>query len=188
MTKLLELDFTSLLPEHLKKYENIKAMTKVFEDKVKEKILVKIPSLFMYSDFENMEERLLDEMAIAWHVDFYDENLDKVKKATLVRGAYISHLKKGTRSAVQAALDDVFGGIEILEWFQYGGDPYTFKLIVEDAVPSPEEINRIYEMVNHYKSARSHITGFTVSTSDQLNLGYASGSHSWGRIISSPAE
>ncbi|WP_372713226.1 phage tail protein [Ilyobacter sp.] len=187
MTKIADLDFTSLLPEHLRQYDNIKSMTKIFENQVKEKILPKIPQLFMYKDFENMDEDLLDELAISWHVDFYDEQLIKSKKAAMVSNSYISHLGKGTEASLQDALDDVFGGIEILKWFQYGVDPFTFKLIVDNSVPTPEEVDRIYEMANHYKGARDHITGFTVSTTDQLNLEYTVGSHSSGRIVSMPA-
>ena len=172
MTKIADLDFTTLLPEHLRQYDNIKSMTKIFEYKVKEKILPKIPQLFLYKNFETMDETLLDELAISWHVDFYDEQLTKSKKASMVSNSYISHLRKGTRASVQEALDDVFGGIEISEWFQHGGDPYTFRLIVDGSItiPSLEEFERLFEVTNHYKSKRSYLESFQIVNKAILNM------------------
>jgi len=187
MTKLSELDFTELLPDHLKKYDNIVSMVTIFGDEIKEKILPKVQNVFLYSDFEDMEDELLDELATAWHVDFYDEDMTTTEKAAMVENAYKAHSQKGTRGALQDALDSVFDDIQILEWFEYGGNAFYFKLVVEDAVPSADEIERIYAMVDCYKSKRSYMDGFTVSTSDSMTQQYSSGSHSSGRTITSQA-
>jgi phage tail P2-like protein len=52
----------------------------------------------------------------------------KEQKARLIRDAYKLQKYKGTKYAVKKALELVGLSGEVQEWFEYGGDRYTFKL------------------------------------------------------------
>lgn len=78
---------------------------------------------------------LLDELAWQFHTDFYDKSLNFHRRKELVRQSIKFHRTKGTPQAVIDILKTSFpSDTQLLEWFQYGGDPYHFKIITSSAL------------------------------------------------------
>ena len=73
---------------------------------------------------------LLDELAWQFHTDFYDKSLNFHRRKELVRQSIKFHRTKGTPQAVLDILKTSFpSDTQLLEWYQYGGEPYNFKII-----------------------------------------------------------
>ena len=102
------------------------------------------------------------------HVDWYDFNYPiEVKRAT-IRDSIKIHRRLGTKYAVETALGNVFPGTKVEEWFEYGGEPYFFRVIIDAtaAEVTAEKQKAVIEKVRFYKNARSHLEkiGFQMET------------------------
>ncbi|MPN30134.1 hypothetical protein SDC9_177592 [bioreactor metagenome] len=113
----------------------------------------------IYARIDELDEEILDILAYDLHVDWYDYTYPiEVKRATIKDSVKV-HRKLGTKYAVETALGNVFPGTKVSEWFQYGGDPYMFKVnigITETGV-TVEKQAAVLERVRFYKNLRSHL-------------------------------
>lgn len=110
---------------------------------------------------------------LAWgaSTDGWQEALTDEARRSLVRNAVAIHQRKGTAGAIRRVLDAIGASIDLAEWQQTGGAPYTFTLTVwagnnptagDDGLINLELYARIRRMVDAVKNERSHY---------QLNVG-----------------
>ncbi len=114
-----------------------------------------IISVLIYANLDNVPEVILDEVAWGYNIEFYDAGSDIELKRKLVNNAIIIHRTKGTPFAVKKLIEDVFGYGDLLEWFQYSGDPYNFKVRVEHTAGI--NIPRFLTLINSVKNSRSFL-------------------------------
>jgi len=122
-----------------------------------QQLSTEIISCLIYSRIDVLEDQILDELAWQMHVDFYDTDLTVDKKRLLIKNSLKWHKTKGTPAAVNEVINTVFNTGEVKEWFEYGGDPYTFRVVIENEII---EIPKIYELsnaINSVKNMRSHL-------------------------------
>ncbi|WP_432702483.1 phage tail protein I [Lysinibacillus sphaericus] len=121
---------------------------------------------------------LLDLLAFEKHVDFYQSNLPIEQKRNLVKSSISLHRKKGTPAAIQEVFKKLALDSKLKEWFQYGGEPYYFKIEVniKDKSVSEETFSSLITMINEYKNTRSHLEKIDVffTTSCQTYIGACS--------------
>ncbi len=107
-----------------------------------------------------LSEALIDELAWQFHVDFYRDNFPLETKRNLVRTAIERHRYKGTPKAVEEVVSTVYQYAKVEEWFEYGSEPYFFRLLLRAQDPMPPlTIGEVVLLVNEYKSLRSHLEG-----------------------------
>jgi P2-related tail formation protein len=70
---------------------------------------------------------------------------------------------KGTRYAVEKTMKDIHGDFELLEWPEYEGAPYHFK-IIGTIPPTSEKLKELYKSINMTKNERSSLDGIIVSS------------------------
>jgi phage tail P2-like protein len=85
----------------------------------------------------------------------------------LLRRAIELHRHKGTRWAVEAALDVLGLGCRVEEWFQYGGEPGRFRVDLISTEPLSEAfygqgIERAVELITKSKNVRSHLEAIRI--------------------------
>lgn len=110
---------------------------------------------------------LLDELAWQFHVDFYDKSANFHRRKELVRKAIIFHRTKGTPQAVIDLLNTVFpSNTQLYEWFQYGGEPYHFKIVTSafDSFENKETYDAFIKALDSVKNARSYLDGIQLFT------------------------
>lgn len=115
-------------------------------------------------------EALLDELAYQFHVDFYDSSFAIEVKRRLVKDSYRNHRIKGTPGAVEDLIDTVFGSGQVEEWFDYGGDPYYFRVSTMNQEAVNERAEEFIRAVNTVKNARSYLESVIIISTEQLNL------------------
>lgn len=77
-------------------------------------------------------------------------------KRDLIKTNFYVHRHLGTKGAVKAALSALFPGSLVEEWFEYGGKPYFFRVILDITEPRVSISNdAILRAVLMYKSLRS---------------------------------
>lgn len=119
--------------------------------------------LLMYANLSSIQDTafghsLVDELAWQFHVDYYDKTADIETKKNLVKQSIRIHRTKGTPQAVIDLLRTAFPSDTILlEWFEYGGEPYHFKIITSDFEGYDEA--KFLQALNSVKNARSYLEG-----------------------------
>jgi phage tail P2-like protein len=98
---------------------------------------------------------------LAWSlsVDDWDEDWPEATKRNVIAASVFVHRHKGTAGALKKALEALDLGVTISEWFEHGGDPFTFRADVnlQDRGLSEKEIRTIYSAIDNTKNARSHL-------------------------------
>lgn len=84
--------------------------------------------LTIWDHIDELPEAMLDEMAWALDIEWYEDNASIETKRDLVRSSDFVHMKKGTVEAVETVIRAYFGDGYLMEWPEYGGDPYHFKV------------------------------------------------------------
>ena len=174
---------TTIFPENLKKYNNLRKISESFSLVLRDEVDCKIEQLKIYQNIEKQTDSILDELAWHWNVDFYSPELEKTKKIELIKNSYYHHSRKGTSGVLESALKTVIEAMEVKEWYTYEGNPYMFKLIVSGEMITEEKIKKVYELVNNYKNMRSTLEGFEIIKISSSSSRIFSVNHSAKRII-----
>lgn len=112
----------------------------------------------IYARIGELSEEVLDALAYDLHVDWYDYNHPVEAKRAVIRDSVKVHMRLGTKYAVVTALGSLYPETEVEEWFQYGGQPYYFRIVL-DVTNShvTATYSEIIRAVNMYKSLRSKL-------------------------------
>ena len=127
MNELKNYSMRDNLPESLRR-ENMLEIAELCDELLQD-FNTKISRILIYPAIDNLPSNLIDALAIQFHVDFYDKNLSLEARRTLVKTGIAWHKIKGTPAAVEMVLRSVFNSAEVSEWFDYGGEPYFFRIL-----------------------------------------------------------
>lgn len=118
----------------------------------------------IYNKIDELPESLLDLLADDFGVIWYDADQNLETKRRVIKESFYVHRHLGTTGAVRKALSAIWPYSSIEEWFEYGGDPYMFRVILEaDASGNQIIIGNIFNTIRTYQSARSHLeTGMPI--------------------------
>lgn len=177
---IYSVDFTRSLPPPLKDDPEINALGRVIAEQL-QITAQQIRRNIIYPRIDELDEQTLDILAYDLHVDWYDYSYPVEVKRRTIKDSVKIHRRLGTKYAVETALGAVFPGTRVEEWFEYGGDPYTFRVIInatENGVTAAQQA-AVLERVIFYKNLRSHLEAvrFKVEKKATVHVG---GIHSIG--------
>lgn len=125
--------------------------------------LVEIDRARIIANIDGLDEAVLDILARDFKVDWWDADYSLEEKRRTLKSSWRVHKTLGTKAAVETAISAIYPRTTVLEWWEYGGEPYHFRLdinITNDSIDS-EKQRRVLERLNFYKSLRSHNDGVT---------------------------
>jgi len=111
-------------------------------------------------------EHLLGVLAWGLAVEEWDDSWPADAKRQVCKTAIEVHQYKGTVYAIKTALDSLNTSIDLAEWFENGGQPYTATLVAYaadnldkngDTLLTPALQAKLWRVVNSAKNARTHI-------------------------------
>lgn len=148
----------SALPQALRQDESICALAAAAAQVLVERH-EEIDSLRIYARIDELDEELLDILAYDFKVDWWDHRYTLEQKRKTLRDSFAVHRHLGTKYSVETALSAVYPRAVIQEWFEYGGEPYTFRLLVDVSgqVVNLDLHRRAIELIDYYKNLRSHL-------------------------------
>ena len=115
-------------------------------------------SPILYSRIDDLPEAVLDILAKDFKVEWYDFNWGIEAKRQTIKDSFYVHRHLGTVGAVKRALTDVWPPSTVEEWFEYGGEPFYFRAILEASGNiEPIHVDSVLNAIMLYKSARSHL-------------------------------
>lgn len=117
----------------------------------------------IYTRIDDLPEDLLDILAKDFKVDWYNYDHNIETKRDVIKDSFFVHRHLGTKAAFARALSDVYPNSSAQEWFEYGGAPFYFRLIV-DATQQREPIvlSDLHRTIDLYKPMRAKMEGDTV--------------------------
>ena len=152
----------------------VKVIDKVYRER-QQKVLALADKLNVYTDIDNADEELLDILAIQRKVDWYDQGYPIETKRRIIKTALQIRRFYGTDWATETALQSVYPGSKILQWYDYDGTPGHFK--VECDISESQEQPKwqeIYRIVDIYKRETAHLDDVTFLVSAKAQtVGYA---------------
>ena len=152
---IYDMDWESLLPEPLYSDKRIFATAKAIAEQ-KRKISAAIWNARVWLEIDNLPERILDLLAYDLDIKWYSGDYTLETKRNILKSAFQVYKTLGTTGAVKRALKDIYENAEVYEWFQYGGEPYRFRVLI-DTTPMRENLShrQIIEAIETYKPLRA---------------------------------
>ena len=141
------------LPQSLDK-ENIQEVAKVVDDTLLS-FDKTIAEVLIYPAIDMLGSELINTLAIQMHCDFYDDTLPLAVRRNLVKNSIAWHRIKGTPAAVEQMIQTVYQTGVVEEWFDYGGEPFFFKVNLGDSQITTQKIKNLIKMINVSKNVRS---------------------------------
>lgn len=158
MISLYDGEIIDLLPEPFKSDPDVIAISYAIKQAAGA-MLENAKKLLLYSDIDHMPEYILDYMATETNLAYYDESFDISTKRKLVKDAYISRMMAGTRAATEDIIKTIFGGGEIVEWYEEQenpGEPGTFDVKTE-ARMTDKLYEQLAQAISRTKNCSSHM-------------------------------
>ncbi len=161
----------SLCPAVLKADVNFAVIGKIIaEELAKSRELC--DKLTIYAAIDKLSESVLDVLAGDFNVEWYDYEGTLEEKRKTIQECISIHRYKGTKYAVETALKSVYSSARVKEWFEYGGEPYHFVVVIYDSSNDTVKRNRILAKVKYYKNLRSTLeeTVFMIGLSADIGV------------------
>jgi len=147
-------------PQVLKENKSMLALATVIAEELAQRPS-EIDRLMIYPRIDTLPEELLDIRAYDFKVDWWDYDYTLEEKRRTLKDSWNVHRTLGTKGAVEKAISAIYHGTQVDEWFNYGGEPYHFKLLIDATYEGvdPVKHQRVLDRVGYYKNLRSHMDG-----------------------------
>ena len=166
-------DLLRLLPRVLKEDKSFHAFATVMAKQLKV-IIDDADHATIYARIDALPEELLDVLAYDFKVDWWDYGYSVEQKRQTLKDSFLVHKHLGTKFAVETAIRAIYPKTDVEEWFEFDGDPYTFRLLIDvsGVLVDPTRHPRVLELANYYKNLRSHLCGieYTVESKEPATL------------------
>jgi len=124
----------------------------------------------------NCASSLLPWLAWAVSVDEWDSSWPEAIKRQVIADSLALHRHDGTRWALERALIMTgFPQAKLTEWFEYGGDPFYFRVAIDLLDTGIDEAvwQKLDDRLNRYKNARSWLDRLELWLSARGSANYA---------------
>lgn len=164
MVKLDEIKLLDLVPEGLRSDQDVIDTCAAIQPEI-DLLVGCIDSVSLLSGIDTQEnEQVLDHLA--WQfglsaVEGWALASTLAQKRAMVKKSLVLHMTKGTPRAVSSALANLGIDTEITEWFDFGGDPGTFKVKVVDNSDrglDTSKMDQLAAVVDAFKPVKAHYT------------------------------
>ncbi len=164
MSRALEsITLNEILPSSVGDDETISALATALSTEL-QRVTANINKILIYPRIEELSEEVIDLLAEQFQVSFYNSlGLDLTTKRTLVQNAIVWNKRKGTKAVMQEMLSTLYNSnATVQEWFEYGGEPYHFRVYLDNIQLGEEDRDSILYIINELKNVRSHLDNIVV--------------------------
>ena len=163
MINVRDVTISDLLPYTMKTPKNI-ALSKAFGEMTRY-LYDTLQSVVFWADIKTASDMLLNSMAAEIDCPFYENGMSIEQKRELIAVSDIYNSRTGTTSAVDKLIAAAFKNGNIQEWYEYGGNPYCFKINMDSELSKSEmnDFNYFFSMLRKIKNARSKLEVINIS-------------------------
>ena len=156
MTKIQDIQLKEILPSNLSSDE-LDALSYAI-NKATADVCAAADGIRVIALIDEAPEEIVDYLAVEFNSPYYDQSLDLNVKRSVVKNTLARYAKVGTPGIIKDYLASLGEDVEILEWQDYGGDPYHFSIYVtmpNDSEVTPELIAETKDKISKLKNLRS---------------------------------
>lgn len=169
MIDLYSSNITDILPEAFRKEPEVIALGYAV-NKAMQRLVDYCQNISIYASIDTLPEDVLDLLAVELRTQYYDDSQNIEVKRNLIKNTLVWYTKTGTPASVQEAVAAVFGNGEVVEWFDYDGEPYHFKVYTSNINSTDEMIQQLSDIIGRMKNIRSHLEAVIVEIVQQLQI------------------
>ena len=140
------------LPPNLQN-KDTRSLSVAFAKQMK-KYLAYADRLNIWGDIDHLAPEHYDVFAACMEAPYYRSDFPDDKKLKLIKQNYIVRRSAGTQTAIDALLESVFDDARYIPWYEYGGKPYHFKVLLFDVLKE-DNIELMSNAMKKAKAARS---------------------------------
>lgn len=148
---MITYDIKTIVPAFIRNDHNGNAMMKAIDRCLKIFCDVCLDGIECVTDIDKMPEWRLNEYAWEMGAEWFDSTATIEEKREQAKAIHEVYRKIGTKKALLDAVSSLFGSGSIVdEWFDYGGEPYHYKIRVtndEATTSRREECVRLINIV-----------------------------------------
>ena len=159
---IAEVSLLDLIPPNLQADKTVRSAALSLDGELKS-VTASVAECLHLPRLNELPEEVVDLLAWQWHVDFYEPGLSVVQKREMVRKSIAWHRRKGTPAVVQEVVSTVFADGVTREWFEYGGEPYRFRVETSGIVSDETAYARLYRLIDAVKNTRSWLESVRVN-------------------------
>lgn len=141
-------------PYGLARDENKEALADVVAAELV-KLLCSVDKSLIYTRIDELDEAVLDILAYDLKVDWYDTEAGIENKRQAIKECILVHKFKGTKYAVETAMRSMYDKVAVSEWFEYGGEPYHFRIAIYASTNDAGKRSKIIGKLQYAKNLRS---------------------------------
>ena len=185
MAELKDTGLLEGLPPAVVELPWVKVIDKVYRT-MQLKTLGYADKLSVYTDISNVSEEVLDVLAVQFKVDWYDQSYPLKTKRRIIQTALEVRRFYGTDWATETALQSIYPGSKIVEWYDYNGTPGHFKVECDisetQEQPKWQEIRRIVDIYKRMTAHLDHVTFKVTAEADVKEYAAATAAGTMARV------
>ena len=155
MSELTKTSMMSVYPEVLDKDFIFNALGQSAAEAIGEAFIASEDS-GIYTRIDQLNDMMLDVLAQDFNISWYDKSFSLEVKRRVIAAAFATHRRMGTKGALLTAIRAIWPSTLVEEWYQYGGDPYYFRIrIGAESDLNPVQLESLKKTILLYKNERS---------------------------------
>lgn len=127
---IYEMDFTDNFPDALCYDPKMVALGAIAAVELEE-VNNEMKNAMIYERIDELPEKVLDVLAYDFNADLYDYTYPVETKRSIIKNCFKASRIKGTVYATELALQAVWAGSYVEEWFDYNGQPFHFRVVCD---------------------------------------------------------
>lgn len=167
--KLEQIDLVKLLPEFMRGDRANRGLT-AGANIVLRDVAAKAKLLTVWDKIDSMTDEQLDELAWELNIEWYKSTADTQTKRAIIKSSDKVHAKLGTKWAVEQIITDYFGSGAVREWWEYGGEPYHFKVFSTNPGLVNEHHDEFLAMLEVVKRKSAWLDAVIISLTGEMNI------------------
>lgn len=171
-----------IMPSSISGDKKVQAICEVL-DPYLEVLWEQIDNISIYKNIDKLDGEKLDHLAYQFHVDYYNTDWSAEKKRLAIKNSIAWHRYKGTPWAVEHLLSTLFTHTGVSEWFEYSGDPYYFRIHIQDTTDKLVIDEDFFEALWTIKNTRSWLDKIIVISGIDLVAETQAGDYTYPQFL-----
>lgn len=169
MINIYDSQLKDIIPGNIKTDPKVQAFCYAFDQQIKKMIDI-TKKIEIWSNLSNVDEKLLDHLAVELRTQYYSTSLPIEVKRDLIKNTLSWYERSGTVAAVEELMTTAFGEGSIKEWHEYDGRPHYFKIITENSSTVDANSAVFLSMLDAIKRKTAKLESIEVISEGLLNL------------------
>jgi len=167
--ELKNVDLLALQTKYMQRDPTTKGLCAALTPQMRQ-IANEIDYCMIFSRIDELPEQVLDQLADELHIEWYDANTSIDVKRALLKSSDKVHMYHGTPYAVEQVVQDYFGDGHVEEWWEYGGQPYHFRVVTSNSAVTGELATQFANAIEKVKRKSARLEQVLISMTADFSI------------------